>query len=252
MRIVKKTYRLNRFLSRCGVASRRHAEALITEGKVRVNGQVADHPGIQVDPGQDEVRLGARLLSLIEPVTLILHKPKGVVCTRSDPQGRRTIHDLFPSKLVKRGLQSVGRLDFESSGLLILTSDGDLHRLLEHPSSRIDRVYRVKARGVLDEAKIERLKSGIELEEGKSRFAAVEELRVSGGISRFTVTLREGRNREVRRLCAAVGLEVLDLKRVRFGEIDLGDLPSGKYRDTTFQEERFFEKIRKRGRKRRA
>lgn len=236
-------FRLNQFIARSGVASRRKAEDLISAGVVTVNGKTACHPGMRIDPAQDEVRLHGKLLQPSAPITLVMHKPKGVLCTRSDPEGRATIYGLLPHRYLKMGIQSVGRLDFDSTGLLILTTDGDLHRRLEHPSSGIERVYRVKARGILDGERVRKMTHGIQLEDGLARAEKVEGLRVSGGISRFQLTLCEGRNREARRLCAALGLEVLDLKRIRFGSVTLGQLPTGEYRQPYREEENFFKSL---------
>ena len=241
----KDTYRLNQFLSRCGTASRRKAEELILSGEVTVNQQVADHPGIQIDPHKDLVQVRGKTIGLAPGTTLILHKPKGVICTRSDPGNRKTIYDLLPRRLGVTGIQSIGRLDFDSSGLLILTNDGDLHSAMEHPSHEIERVYLVKARGILDRATKRRFLDGVDLEDGPARALGVKVLRVSGGVTRLELTLAEGRNREVRRLCEAVGLAVLDLKRIRFGAIHLDQLPPGKWRDPTSRESAFFEKIKK-------
>ena len=238
MREKSEIYRLNQFLAHCGAASRRKAEELILARLVTINGQVADHPSARVDPQRDIVRLRGRILRMEEPLTLIVHKPKGVICSRSDPEGRKTLFDLLPGKLAKSSLQSVGRLDFDSSGLMILTNDGQLHRLLEHPSSNIERVYQVKAKGELEASRIRALLSGVDLEDGTGKALKVELLRFSGGISRFLMTLQEGRNREVRRLCAAVGLEVLDLRRISYGPFTLGSLLSGAWRETTLEEDR--------------
>lgn len=229
--MVEKKLRLNQFLSRCGVASRRKADDLIVTGKVKVNGVATTHPGLRVDPSLDKVLLDGKPIHLARLVTLVFHKPKGTLCSRSDPRNRKTIYDVLPKDLSALPVQSVGRLDFDSSGLLILTSDGDLHRLLEHPSSGIERVYQVKARGELDTQKQTRLIQGVELEDGPARAARIESLRVSGGISVFRVSLFEGRNREVRRMCQAVGLEVLELKRTEYGPFRLGNLLPGQCRN---------------------
>jgi 23S rRNA pseudouridine2605 synthase len=244
MRGKPEVYRLNQFLARCGAASRRKAEELILSRLVTINGQTADHPGIHVDPQQDVVRLRGRVLHIDEPLTLIVHKPKGVICSRSDPEGRKTLYDLLPKKMSNTSLQSVGRLDFDSSGLMVLTNDGLLHRLLEHPSSGIERVYQVKAKGELESTRARALLNGVELEDGMGRVTGVEMLRFSGGISRFLVTLQEGRNREVRRLCAAVGLEVLDLRRLSYGPFTLGSLATGAWRETTLEEDRVLIRMR--------
>jgi len=240
---VEKKFRLNQFLSRCGAASRRKADDLIASGAVKVNGVVAAHPGMRVDPSLDKVQLEGKTLHLARRVTLVFHKPKGTLCARSDPRRRKTIYDVLPHEIASLPVQSVGRLDFDSSGLLILTSDGDLHRLLEHPSSNIERIYQVKARGELDSIRQTQLLEGVELEDGPARAARVEVIRVSNGISVFRVSLFEGRNREVRRMCQAVGLEVLELKRVEYGPFRLGNLLPGQWRDLTSAEQHALDRL---------
>lgn len=239
----KPTYRLNQYLARCGVASRRKAEELIAEGAVTVNGVTADHPGIQVIPYEDTVKLKGKLVALTPDITLIMNKPKGVLCTREDGFERKTIFDLLPNKYTQAGVQSIGRLDFDSSGLLILTNDGALHQKMEHPSGSVFRVYRVKARGMLNDERREALLTGIRLREGIARAERIEVEKYSGGITRFQMTLAEGRNREVRRLCDQVGLEVLDLKRIQYGKILLGTLPPGKWRVPFYDEKVYLQKL---------
>ena len=241
----RTVYRLNQYLARCGIASRRGAEDLIAEGVVSINGGKADHPGFKVVAGEDRVTVRGTAVHPPGTQTLILYKPKGVVCTRKDPEGRRTVFDLLPSRMGKRGIQTIGRLDYNSSGSLILTNEGDLHRFLEHPSSEIPRVYEIKAKGKLDDGKIKKLLSGIALEDGIGQADKVEKGRYSSDITRFTLTLHEGRNREVRRLCEAVGLTVLDLKRTRYGPIELAGLPSGKWRDLLQAEAKALKKLMK-------
>ncbi|MCA9440495.1 MAG: rRNA pseudouridine synthase [Candidatus Omnitrophica bacterium] len=239
----KKTYRLNQYLARCGVASRRKAEELILGGEVTVNGKLADHPGIQVTPYEDTVRLRGKLVALTPDITLIMHKPKGVLCSRDDGTGRKTVFDLLPKKYVQAGVQSIGRLDFDSSGLMILTNRGELHQRMEHPSGRVFRVYQVKARGIMNHERKEGLLKGVRLREGIAKAERIEVEKISSDISRFKLTLAEGKNREVRRMCEQVGIEVLDLKRIQYGQIFLGPLPSGKFREPFMEEKSFFEKI---------
>ncbi len=239
----KNTYRLNQYLARCGVASRRKAEELIAEGVITINGKLADHPGNQVTPYEDTVRLNGKLVGLTPDITLILNKPKGILCSRDDGTDRRTVYDLLPAKYSKAGVQSIGRLDFDSSGLLILTNDGDLHQRMEHPSGKVFRVYQVKARGILNTERKESLLKGVRLREGVTRAERIEVDKISSDISRFKMTLAEGKNREVRRLCEQVGLDVLDLKRIQYGKVLLGPLPSGRFREPFFEEKSFFKKI---------
>jgi len=220
--------RLQKVLARAGVASRRKAEELIRAGRVTVNGRVAAL-GDVADPG-DDVRLDGRPLPRPErSVTYLLHKPRGLVTTASDELGRPTVMDLVPAV---PGLHPVGRLDLDSEGLLLLTTDGDLTLRLTHPRYRHEKEYRVwtDPPDVSDEA-LSRLTSGVTLEDGPARAERAE--RAPGGA---VVVLREGRKRQVRRMLAAVGHEVVRLKRTRVAGLELGDLPVGRFRELTAAE----------------
>ena len=220
--------RLQKVLARAGVASRRKAEELIRAGRVTVNGRVAAL-GDVADPG-DDVRLDGRPLPRPErSVTYLLHKPRGLVTTASDELGRPTVMDLVPAV---PGLHPVGRLDLDSEGLLLLTTDGDLTLRLTHPRYRHEKEYRVwtDPPDVSDEA-LARLTSGVTLEDGQARAERAE--RAPGGA---VVVLREGRKRQVRRMLAAVGHEVVRLKRTRVAGLELGDLPVGRFRELTAAE----------------
>lgn len=221
--------RLQKYLSRAGVASRRAAEALIVSGRVRVNGQVVTELGVKVDPERDEVAVDGRRVRLARPVWIALHKPTGYVSTRKDPEGRPTIYDLLPEKY--HGLFYVGRLDLNSEGLLLLTNQGDVAHRLMHPSYEIERVYDVVVRGEVGDEAIARLREGVELEDGIARAERVKLRRPpQQGTSRLVLTLKEGRNREVRRMLRAVGHGVIRLRRIRYGPVKLGDLESGAWR----------------------
>ena len=220
--------RLQKVLARAGVASRRKAEELIEAGRVTVNGRVAAL-GDVANPG-DDVRLDGRPLPRPErSVTYLLHKPRGLVTTASDELGRPTVMDLVPAV---PGLHPVGRLDLDSEGLLLLTTDGDLTLRLTHPRYRHEKEYRVwtDPPDVSDEA-LARLTSGVTLEDGPARAERAE--RAPGGA---VVVLREGRKRQVRRMLAAVGHEVVRLKRTRVAGLELGDLPVGRFRELTAAE----------------
>ncbi len=228
--------RLQKYLSRAGVASRRGAEEMIRAGRVRVNGQVVQEMGSKVEAG-DRVEVDGKAVHREELVWVALNKPAGHVTTREDPQGRPTVYDLLPRQ--HHGLFHVGRLDQDSEGLLLLTNDGDVaHRLL-HPSREVDRVYRVDVVGVPDRRTIARLLAGVELEDGPARASHVELLdEVAAGPgagasahARLRVVVREGRKREVRRIFDAVGHPVRRLVRERLGPISLGDLPAGAWRE---------------------
>jgi 23S rRNA pseudouridine2605 synthase len=224
--------RLQRALARAGVASRRHSETLIAAGRVTVNGQPA-HVGQSVDPTRDEIRVdGKPIASAPEPVWLVLHKPAGVMTTRSDPQGRKTVFALVDDA---PGLTYVGRLDYMTEGVLILTNDGNAVHALMHPSGEVERTYVAVVTGNAAAA-AKQAKRGVELEDGFVQPVAVASRSLGAGRSEFEVTITEGRKREVRRLCKALGLTVERLIRVRYGPVELGSLKAGASRPLTKQE----------------
>lgn len=217
--------RLNKFLAENGVASRRGADALIADGKVMVNGSVVKEMGVKVEPGKDTVSFNGRVISAgsTDKEYWMVNKPKGVVSTTKDPQRRKEV-----TRLVKSGvkLYPVGRLDEDSEGLIILTNDGDLAYQLTHPKYEIKKVYEVKIQGTITEGKMEKLRRGVNLREGMTARAEVEEL----GHNRLQIVIHEGRKRQVRRMCSKVGLEVVKLVRVKMGSLELGDLETGESR----------------------
>ena len=228
--------RIQKFLSRAGVASRRMAEEWMQAGRVRVNGEVVTELGSRIDPAEDTVEVDGKVVTRPPPRWILLHKPRGFLTTRKDPRGRPTVYDLIPDRF--RGLRYVGRLDQDTEGLLLLTNEGDtLHRLL-HPSYEVEREYRVTVEGHVEEETLEDLESGVTLEDGEARAVRARVLEEAGHGSVLELVLREGRKREVRRMCEAVGHPVTHLLRVRFGPVDLGDLPPGEWRDLTPEEVR--------------
>ncbi|NEZ03842.1 pseudouridine synthase [Wenzhouxiangella sp. XN201] len=209
-------------LARAGLGSRRKLEARIEAGEIRVDGTVAEL-GTTVGEGSLVELDGRRWRIATQPTdhrTLIYHKPEGEITTRSDPEGRRTVFDRLP-KLDSGRWIAVGRLDINTAGLLILTTDGELAHRMMHPSGQVDREYLCRIRGSVDDAQIRRLLEGVELDDGPARFSDVVAGEVTGGHSWYTVALMEGRQREVRRLWEAVGAQVARLKRVRFGPVFL-------------------------------
>jgi 23S rRNA pseudouridine2605 synthase len=224
--------RLQRALARAGIASRRHSEELIAAGRVTVNGRVAKI-GQSVDPERDEIRVdGKAIHAPAAPVWIILHKPAGVMTTRADPRGRKTVFDLVDDV---PGLTYVGRLDYMTEGLLLLTNDGTAANRLMHPSGEVERTYVAIVRGDAESA-ARMAKRGVELEDGPVHPHAVSSRSLGGGLHEFEVTIAEGRKREVRRLCKALGLTVERLIRISFGPIALGDLRSGESRKLTTKE----------------
>jgi len=221
--------RLQKYLSRAGVASRRHAETIIAEGRVRVNGAVVREMGTTVDEERDVVEVDGRRVGIGAPVWLALHKPPGYITTRRDPGGRATIYDLLPAE--HHGLFYVGRLDYESEGLVLLTNQGDLANRLAHPRYEVERVYEVVIEGRPDAAAEKRLRFGVHLDDGVARVARLDRLgRESGHATKLRVVMLEGRKREVRRLFDAVGHPVRRLLRTGFGPVTLGELKPGEWR----------------------
>jgi 23S rRNA pseudouridine2605 synthase len=233
--------RLNRFLARAGVASRRGSDELIQSGAVRVNGEVAADPGRQILIGQDRIEVGSRPVVLPERFEYIaLHKPAGCLVTRRDPQARPTVFERIPG--LHPGTVAVGRLDLDTTGLLLLTDDGELAFRLMHPRFGIDKRYEVVVRGRPAEAALDRLRRGVELEDGVTAPAQVEVQRVAaaawGVETQLTIAIHEGRKRQIRRMFRTVGHPVRALKRVVFAGLEL-DLPGpGQWRRLTAEEVR--------------
>jgi 23S rRNA pseudouridine2605 synthase len=225
--------RLQKWLANRGLASRRELEAWITAGRITVNGEVAEL-GRKVT-GQEEIRVDGRPVKVDDdtaspPRSILYHKPIGEICTRTDPQGRPTVFERLPPLRGRRWI-SVGRLDVQTSGLLIFTTDGELAHRLMHPSAGLQREYAVRVQGPLPEDASARLSAGIELEDGPARFRRIEQTGGEGSNNWYRVVVDEGRNRLVRRMFEAVGGRVSRLIRVRFGPLELSrDLPRGKHR----------------------
>ena len=223
--------RLQVFLARAGVASRRGGEELIREGRVKVNGEVAGL-GTKVTPGRDVITVNGRRVSMQRPEWVALHKPKGYVTTRDDPSGRKTVYDLLPEDL--HHLFHVGRLDRDSTGLILLTNDGDTANLLLHPRYGTTKEYLADVEEMPDPRDIRQLVTGVELDDGVGHAVSADSLgELDDGLFRVRLTMREGRRREVRRMLEALGYPVRRLFRRRFGSIDIGDLRSGRWRYLT-------------------
>lgn len=230
--------RLNKAIAGAGVCSRRQADDLILQGVVRVNDAVVDTPGARVVPGRDRIEVRGQLLELdAAPAAftyVMLHKPVQVVSTVRDPQGRPTVLGILPPDLRGGRLYPVGRLDYFSEGLLILTDDGDLTNRLTHPRYHLPKVYLVKVRGHVTEALLAPMREGMTLAEGE-RLAPVDVrlLQSDRQASLIEMTLHQGVNRQIRRMCRDLGLTVLLLRRVRQGPLELGELPKGTARRLT-------------------
>jgi len=235
--------RIQKILSELGIASRRKAEELILEGRVIVNGEPA-HLGMKADPSRDSIKVdGKRITGTgkeIQKIYLMFHKPRGVMTTLSDPEGRPTVKDFL--KGVKYRVFPVGRLDYASEGLLLLTNDGDFSNAILHPSREISKTYLVKVKGVMEEENIQKLRRGVKLEDGVTMPARVKKIRQVENNSWIEITIHEGRNRQVRRMVEKVGHLVLKLKRTGVNGLKLGNLKLGEMRLLSPEELRLIKK----------
>lgn len=220
--------RLQKFLASCGVASRRQSETLIVDGRIRVNGLIVTTLGTTVDPNTDQVELDGKRVRQITDLTILFHKPRNCLCSKKDPQGRPVIYEFLPPEL--QHLNYVGRLDFDTSGLLLLTSNGELLRRLTLPEYGVKRVYRALVDGHIVQRSLRQLEQGITVDGELLKAHRAEIKSTSSRDTLVEVTLTEGRNREVKRLFEAIGHRVLQLTRIRFADLALGDLRSASYR----------------------
>jgi 23S rRNA pseudouridine2605 synthase len=223
--------RLQKFLADAGVASRRASEQIIRTGRVTINGKVIKELGTKVDPAKDHVSVDGRALKAKRKLYLAVHKPKGYICSRNDPEGRRSLDELLP--LEWDNLYSVGRLDFNSEGLIFYTNDGDFALKLTHPRYGVRKKYRVTLTGQVTPEIAANLTKGVFHEGEVLKAEQVRILRAAQGHSLVELTLREGKNREVRRLFETQSLTVDKLQRIQIGPIKLGELPKGKWRALT-------------------
>lgn len=227
--------RLNKAIAHSGAASRRAADALIVEGRVQVNGKTVTEPGTRINPERDAVTVDGAPLGFADTGTktyVMLHKPVQIVSTAKDPQGRKTVVDLLPPALAKKRLYPVGRLDYFSEGLLLLTDDGELTLRLTHPRYHLPKIYHVTIREKATNAMLETMRHGMTLMEGE-KLAPVTVRLLEGPGHVLEMTLNQGVNRQIRRMCRDLGLTILRLARVSSGPISLGDLPPGKARELT-------------------
>ena len=223
--------RLQKYLASCGVASRRKCEELILNGKIEVNGKVITELGTKVNPEKDEVKYNGRVVKLEEEkIYILLNKPIGYVTTAKEQFGRDMVLDLV--KVDKR-IVPVGRLDMYTSGALILTNDGDFVNKLTHPSHEINKTYNVTLKGIVTKEDIEKLQNGVEIDDGyitKPAKAKILKIDEEKKISRVQITIHEGKNRQVRKMCEAIGKRVLALHRCKIGNLDVKDLKLGEWR----------------------
>jgi 23S rRNA pseudouridine2605 synthase len=233
--------RVNKYIAQAGLASRRRADQLIAYGKVRVNGKTVRELGTLVMPGDVVDVSGTPIKPVEESVYLVMHKPVGVMTTMRDPQGRRTIVELLPKKLPR--IVPVGRLDYDTAGVLLLTNDGDLANRLLHPKFGVDKTYRATIAGRLSPENVEALRAGVKLERYTAAPAKVRVVSVRSGYSVVDVTIHEGRNRQVREMFESLGHPVQTLVRLRFGPVSLGDLGVGRTRSLTPKERTAIERV---------
>lgn len=228
----KKT--LDRVLSQAGLGSRSEARSWIGAGRVAVDGKKIQTPDAWIDPQHQRVTLDGKPLHAARKIYVMLYKPKGYVTTYKDPGGRPTVYDLLQD--IPEKVFSAGRLDLDSSGLLIFTNDGNFADRITSPESHVPKTYLVKASMLLSDSQLDQLRQGVQLADGLTRPAQVERIRDSARYTFFEITLTEGRNRQVRRMVEALGAKVLKLVRTRIGTIRIGDLQIGKHRAMTAQE----------------
>lgn len=245
----KNTMRLSKFLAECGVSSRRKAEEFIKEGKVKINNIVVKDLATNVDAFIDKIKLNEKVLKLPSKGIVLLHKPRAVITTRADveKEERRTVFDLIPTKFEK--YFPVGRLDYESTGLVLLTNDGDLAQVLMHPAFHFIRVYDVKVRGNVQKQDVAKIRKGVKLEDGFVQ-AKVEIIKMQENTTWLRVEIRIGKNRIIRRLLSRFGYKVEKLKRIQHGPFKLGKLGVGDYEVLTFEQyskikEKIFEEVKK-------
>ena len=226
--------RLQKYMALCGVASRRASEALIATGRVTVDGAVVTAMGAQVEPEQAVCVDGKRIKPEGEKHYILYHKPAGEMSTASDPEGRATVLDKCRDYPVR--LYPVGRLDYDSEGLLLLTNDGDLTEHLLHPSKEVEKTYLARVRGNVVDDEVRRLIRGVMIDGRLTSHAKARVIRADERYTDMLITIHEGRNRQVRKMFEAVGHEVMMLRRVRFGPLSLGELRRGMWRELTSEE----------------
>ncbi|MGN0302013.1 MAG: pseudouridine synthase [Anaerotardibacter sp.] len=227
---------LQRYMARCGVASRRGSEAIILEGRVTVNGKLANEMGIRVNPEVDTVAVDGKEISIpVSHGVIMLNKPAGYLTSMSDPFGRPCVVDLLPLDEYP-GLTYIGRLDFDTTGLLLFSNDGELVHRLSHPKYHVDKTYRAKVKGVPDQNALNRLENGVKLEDGMTSPAKARLISSKKGSAVIELTIHEGRKHQVKRMCKAVGHPVQGLHRSSFGKLTLGSLKPGSWRLLTDEE----------------
>ena len=233
--------RINKFLAECGVASRRNCDNLIKEGLVKINGKVCGL-GAEVDENSDSVTVDGKKINYVKKYQYyMMNKPKGYVCTVKDDKDRKTVMELLPPSVGR--VFPIGRLDYDSEGLLLFTNDGDLCNRIAHPSSEIPKTYLVKIEGSLPDEAIENIKRGVVIDGVKTKKCTVKIVDETKSFTKYHVTVTEGRNREVRKLFLSQGKEVKFLKRIKIGDLGLGGLNRGDVRKLTKEEVEYLKNV---------
>ncbi len=234
--------RLQKYLADCGVASRRKCEEIILSGRVEVDGEVVDELGSKVDPKVNKVTVNGRLIKDTQKYRyILLHKPEGFITTAKDQFDRPSVIDIVED--CEERIYPVGRLDYDTSGLLLLTNDGDLTFKLTHPKHNVEKTYIARVAGVPDSDAIESLKSGVYIDGYKTARARVEIVKTLDNSTSVRISIKEGKNRQVRKMFSAVGHEVIALKRIATGNLFLGELKRGEYRDLTDEEVNYLKNL---------
>lgn len=234
--------RLQKILAQAGVASRRQSEELIIKGRVAVNGEKVTQLGVKVNPEEDIILVDGKPINQEEDkVYFMLHKPAGYISSAKDPQGRPTVLDFFNN--IPQRVYPVGRLDYDTEGILLLTNDGDLTHALTHPSHQISKTYLARVEGVPNKENLRKFARGLQLEDGITAPAKIAITDISKGKALLEIEIHEGRNRQVRRMCEAIGYPVVYLKRTKVGPLELGDLSRGEFRALSNREVRELKKL---------
>ncbi|AFA47758.1 pseudouridine synthase [Acetobacterium woodii] len=225
--------RIQKFMAECGIASRRKSEKMIAKGLVQVNGVLIKEPGFPIDPEQDEIIVAGEKITRNSKIYIMINKPKGALSTSEDTHGRQRVLDLVP---IKERLYTVGRLDMDTEGLLLLTNDGDLTFYLTHPKHEFEKVYVGLVKGCPDQKSIDLFKRGMAIEDYRTAPADIKIMARNRDTSRLEMRIHEGKKRQIRKMCAAMGCPIIDLKRVAIGKLTLGGLNPGEWRYLTSDE----------------
>ena len=241
--------RINKFLASCGIGSRRSCEQIVLDGRIKINNKTITNLATEVDPDVDKVMMDLKKVQIIHKhLYIALHKPKGCVTTTADEKGRKTVLDYLPTKFKSKRVFPVGRLDYETEGLILLTTDGDMANRVMHPRNELAKTYVAKIEGDIEESDLEKLRRGVELDGEKTKPCKVRRLGSIGDEDtvnsvRIEVVITEGRNRQVRRMFETVGKNVAFLKRTAIGEIRLGGMGRGESRELKAREIEFLKKF---------